>query len=54
MRETRTIKILTESHPKLRMIAAMTEEHILDLVERLIDNEARRLKITYRKHKGER
>lgn len=40
---TRTIKIYEKTHPKLRLLAAMTGETMMDLVDRLIQEEKNRI-----------
>lgn len=49
----RTIKIWSDTHPKLKRVAAMNDETILDTIERMVETEFRRLKIIYKgKPKG--
>lgn len=40
---TRTIKIYEKTHPTLRLLAAMTGETMMDLVDRLVREEKERI-----------
>jgi predicted HicB family RNase H-like nuclease len=39
-----TIRIKAETHPKLRLLAALTGESMIDLIDRLIQEETKRIK----------
>lgn len=41
--ETRTIKIYERTHPPLRLLAAMTGETMMDLIDRLVKEEEQRI-----------
>lgn len=43
MAETQTIKVRKSAHKKLRLAAALTNEAMLDVFERAIENELKRL-----------
>lgn len=44
---TRTIKIYEKTHPKLKIRAATTGETMMDLIERLIQQEIKTMNSTY-------